>query len=43
MQLNQFPATFIYAKDRSLVAKDLGAADWSDEAVYKFIDGLKRQ
>jgi hypothetical protein len=35
MQLNQFPATFIYAKDGSLVAKHVGAADWSDEAVYK--------
>ena len=43
MQLNQFPATFLYAKDGSLVAKHVGAADWSDESVIKFIDDLKKQ
>jgi thiol-disulfide isomerase/thioredoxin len=43
MQLNQFPATFLYAKDGSLVAKHVGAADWSDPSVYKFIDALKQQ
>jgi hypothetical protein len=43
MQLNQFPATFIYAMDGSLVAKHVGAANWSDDTVYNFIDGLKEQ
>ena len=43
MQLGQYPATFLYAKDGSLVAKHLGAADWSDCSVVKFIDQLKAE
>ena len=43
MQLNQFPATFLYAKDGSLVSKHVGAADWSDGSVIAFIDRLKKQ
>ena len=43
MQLNQYPATFIFAKDGSLVSKHVGAADWSAEAVISFIDRLKQQ
>jgi thiol-disulfide isomerase/thioredoxin len=43
MQFHQFPATFIYAKDGSLVAKHVAAADWSDSSVIGFIDGLKAQ
>jgi thiol-disulfide isomerase/thioredoxin len=43
MQLGQYPATFLYAKDGSLVAKQLGAADWSDGSVVKFIDQLKAE
>ena len=43
MRLNQFPATFLYAKDGSLVAKHVGAADWSDRSVISFLDQLKRQ
>jgi thiol-disulfide isomerase/thioredoxin len=43
MQLNQFPATFLYAKDGSLVSKHVGAADWSDGSVIEFIDRLKKQ
>ena len=43
MQLNQYPATFIYAKDGSLVAKHVAAADWADPSVYSFLDRLKRQ
>jgi thiol-disulfide isomerase/thioredoxin len=42
MQLNQYPATFLYAKDGSLVAKHVGAADWSDRSVISFLDQLKR-
>ncbi len=41
MRLNQYPATFIYAKDGSLVSKHVGAANWDDPAVFKFLDGLK--
>jgi thiol-disulfide isomerase/thioredoxin len=43
MQLNQYPSTFLYAKDGSLVAKHVGAADWSDRSVISFIDQLKGQ
>jgi thiol-disulfide isomerase/thioredoxin len=41
MQLNQYPATFILAKDGSLVSKHVGAADWSDGSVVSFIDQLR--
>jgi thiol-disulfide isomerase/thioredoxin len=41
MQLNQFPATFLYSPDGSLAAKHTGAADWSSPSVIAFIDGLK--
>jgi thiol-disulfide isomerase/thioredoxin len=41
MSLNQFPATFLYAPDGSLAAKHTGAANWSDQRVIDFIDGLK--
>jgi thiol-disulfide isomerase/thioredoxin len=43
MQLNQFPATFLYAKDGRLVSKHVGAADWSDRSVISYIDQLKQQ
>jgi hypothetical protein len=43
MQLNQFPATFLYAADGRLVSKHVGAADWSDRSVVAFIDRLKQQ
>jgi thiol-disulfide isomerase/thioredoxin len=43
MQLGQYPATFIYARDGKLAMKHVGAADWSDESVVKFIDQLKGQ
>jgi thiol-disulfide isomerase/thioredoxin len=43
MQLHQFPATFIYAKDGTLVSKHVGAAAWSDPSVISFIDSLKKQ
>ncbi len=41
MQLNQFPATFLYAPDGNLAAEHTGAANWSDKRVIDFIDGLK--
>lgn len=43
MQLNQYPATFLYAKNGNLIAKHVAAADWSDHSVISFIDRLKRQ
>jgi thiol-disulfide isomerase/thioredoxin len=43
MQLGQFPATFLYAKDGRLITKHVGAADWSDRSVISFIDRLKQQ
>jgi thiol-disulfide isomerase/thioredoxin len=43
MQLGQFPATFLYAKDGRLVSKHVGAADWSDRSVISFIDRLKQE
>ena len=43
MWLNQFPSTFIYAKDGRLVSKHTGAADWSAPSVISFIDKLKAQ
>ena len=43
MQLNQYPSTFIFAKNGSLVSKHIGAADWSDRSVIAFIDQLKQQ
>jgi thiol-disulfide isomerase/thioredoxin len=43
MKLNQYPSTFIYAKDGNLISKHVGAADWSDRSVISFIDQLKEQ
>lgn len=40
MYLGQFPATFIYARDGSIVAHHAGASDWSDKSVIKFLDEL---
>jgi thiol-disulfide isomerase/thioredoxin len=41
MQFNQYPSTFVFAKDGSLVSKHIGAADWSDGSVVSFIDKLR--
>lgn len=43
MQLRQYPSTFIFAKDGTLVSKHVWAADWSDDSVIAFIDRLKKQ
>jgi len=40
MQLNQYPATFLYAPDGNLAARHTGAANWSDRSVIAFIDRL---
>lgn len=41
MQLNQFPATFLYSPDGQLAAQHVGAADWSAPAAVTFIDTLR--
>jgi thiol-disulfide isomerase/thioredoxin len=43
MQLHQFPAAFLYAKDGTLVSTHIGAANWSAPSVIAFIDQLKAQ
>jgi thiol-disulfide isomerase/thioredoxin len=43
MQFNQYPATFVFAKDGSLVSNHVGAADWSDRSVVSFIDQLRTE
>lgn len=41
MQLNQFPATFLYSRDGTMMVKHTGAADWSAPAVVSYINHLK--
>ena len=41
MQLNQFPSTFLFAKDGSLMAEHAGAADWADPSVVTFVERLR--
>jgi thiol-disulfide isomerase/thioredoxin len=41
LEFHQYPATFVFAKDGTLVSKHLGAADWSNDSVIQFIDRLK--
>ncbi len=41
MQLNQYPSTFVYARNGSLVYQHVAAADWSDPSVIAAIDRLK--
>jgi thiol-disulfide isomerase/thioredoxin len=43
LEFHQYPATFVFAKDGTLVARHLGAADWSDRSVVEFIDRLKAE
>lgn len=43
MQLNQYPSTFIYAKNGTLVSKHVGAADWSDRSVISYLNRLESQ
>ena len=42
MQLNQFPATFLYRPSGTLTAQHVGAADWSAPSVIDFLDGLRK-
>jgi thiol-disulfide isomerase/thioredoxin len=41
MQLNQFPATFIYSPTGMMMVKHTGAADWSAPAVVSYITDLE--
>ena len=43
MHLNQYPSTFIYARDGSIAAQHAGAGNWSDESVIQFIEQLRAQ
>jgi thiol-disulfide isomerase/thioredoxin len=43
MRFNQFPSTFVYAKDGRLAAEHAGAAHWSDPSVITFLDHLKAE
>lgn len=43
MQLNQFPATFLFSPSGTLAAQHIGAADWSAPTVISFIDGLREK
>jgi thiol-disulfide isomerase/thioredoxin len=42
MRLEQFPSTFLYARDGSVAAQHTGAADWSAPRVTAFIETLKQ-
>jgi thiol-disulfide isomerase/thioredoxin len=41
MFLQQYPATFFFLPDGTLVAHHAGGADWSNPSVIEFIDSLK--
>ena len=41
MQLHQFPATFLYSRNGTMMVKHTGAADWSTPAVVSYINDLK--
>ena len=43
MQFNQYPTTFIFAKDGSLAETQIGGADWSDPSVAQSIRKLEIQ
>ncbi len=42
MQFRQYPSTFLYAPDGTLVASHIGPATWDDPTVIAFIESLKR-
>jgi len=43
MHLNQYPSTFIYARDGSIAGQHAGAGNRSDESVISCIDHLKSE
>jgi thiol-disulfide isomerase/thioredoxin len=43
LRFNQYPATFIFARDGSLITKHITAANWSDPSVVAFIKDLERE
>jgi thiol-disulfide isomerase/thioredoxin len=43
MQFQQYPSTFLYAPEGTLVATQIGPADWADTSVIAFIDNLKHR
>jgi thiol-disulfide isomerase/thioredoxin len=43
LRFNQYPATFIFARDGSLITKHVNAANWSDPSVVAFIKDSERE
>lgn len=43
LQFNQYPTTFIFAKDGSLAETQVGGADWSDPSVVASIRKLENE
>lgn len=43
MVFNQYPTTFIFAKDGSLAERQIGGADWSSPSVIQFIRQLENK
>lgn len=43
MQFNQYPTTFIFAKDGSLAERQVGGADWSAPSVVTSIRNLENE
>jgi hypothetical protein len=41
LQFDQYPTTFIFAKDGSLAETQVGGADWSDASVAQSIRKLE--
>lgn len=43
LRFHQYPATFIFAKDGTLVEKQIGGADWSTPSVVQSIRKIEQQ
>ncbi|MFZ3200850.1 MAG: TlpA disulfide reductase family protein [Candidatus Acidiferrales bacterium] len=43
MKFNQYPATFIFAKDGTLAERQIGGADWSSPSVAEFIKEIENR
>lgn len=43
MQFEQYPTSFVFAKDGTLAEKQIGGADWSRPSVVEFIHQLEKR
>lgn len=43
MRFNQYPATFIYAKDGTVAEHHIGGANWNDPRVVDFLHSLENR